>query len=149
MVAAFYKRVRTDDEYNEIRAKYEDTTSVEAQIAALESLGLKAVFRKDGDADLVERELEAGRPVLVGWLHAEHASGGAADVQWPGLGIGRLSAAMQARTAVIRSGLCGIREVTQRWRKAATATRTEGETSASGRLRFISGGKQKALGLAG
>jgi|TARA_R100000084_G_scaffold27447_1_gene9966 hypothetical protein len=70
MVAAFYKRVQTDDEYNQIRAKYGDTTSVEAQIAALESLGLKAVFRKDGDADLVERELEAGRPVLVGWLHA-------------------------------------------------------------------------------
>ena len=39
MVAAFYKRVRTDDEYNQIRAKYGDTTSVEAQIAALESLG--------------------------------------------------------------------------------------------------------------
>ena len=47
-----------------------DTTSVEAQIAALESLGLKAEFRKDGDADMVELEIEAGRPVLVGWLHA-------------------------------------------------------------------------------
>ena len=34
MVAAFYKKVRTDDEYNEIRAKYGDTTSVEAQLAA-------------------------------------------------------------------------------------------------------------------
>ena len=31
MVAAFYKKVQTDDEYNEIRAKYGDTTSVEAQ----------------------------------------------------------------------------------------------------------------------
>ena len=68
--AAFYKKVRTDDEYNKIRAKYGDTTSVEAQIAALESLGLKAEFRKDGDADMVELEIEAGRPVLVGWLHA-------------------------------------------------------------------------------
>ena len=70
MVAAFYKKVRTDDEYNKIRAKYGDTTSVEAQLAALESLGLKAEFRKDGDADMVELEIEAGRPVLVGWLHA-------------------------------------------------------------------------------
>jgi hypothetical protein len=70
MVAAFYKKVRTDDEYNKVRAKYGDTTSVEAQIAALESLGLKAEFRKDGDADMVELEIEAGRPVLVGWLHA-------------------------------------------------------------------------------
>ena len=41
MVAAYYKKVRTDDEYNEIRAKYGDTTSVEAQLAALRSLGLK------------------------------------------------------------------------------------------------------------
>ena len=71
MVAAYYKKVRTDDEYNEIRAKYGDSTSVDAQLAALRSLGLQAEFRKDGDADLVELELEAGRPVLVGWLHAE------------------------------------------------------------------------------
>ena len=70
MVAAYYKKVRTDDEYNEIRAKYGDSTSVDAQLAALCSLGLQAEFRKNGDADLVERELEAGRPVLVGWLHA-------------------------------------------------------------------------------
>jgi hypothetical protein len=69
MVAAFYRRVKTDDEYNEIRAKYGDSTSVDAQLAALRSLGLRAEFRKDGDADLVERELEAGRPVMVGWLH--------------------------------------------------------------------------------
>ena len=69
MVAAYYKKVRTDDEYNEIRAKYGDSTSVDAQLAALRSLGLQAEFRKDGDADLVERELEAGRPVMAGWLH--------------------------------------------------------------------------------
>tara|TARA_B100002019_G_scaffold11621_1_gene9367 strand:+ start:203 stop:1075 length:873 start_codon:yes stop_codon:yes gene_type:complete len=69
MVAAFYKRVKTDDEYNEIRAQFGDTTSVDAQLLALGTLGLKAEFRKDGHADLVEQELEAGRPVLVGWLH--------------------------------------------------------------------------------
>ena len=40
MVAAYYKKVETDDEYNKIRAKYGDTTSVEAQLAALRSLGL-------------------------------------------------------------------------------------------------------------
>ena len=34
-----------------------------------ETLGLRAEFRKDGDVDLVERELEAGRPVMAGWLH--------------------------------------------------------------------------------
>ena len=69
MVAAFYKKVRTDDEYNEIRAKYGDTTSVEAQLAALRSLGLQAEFRENGDSALVEHEVEHGRPVMVGWLH--------------------------------------------------------------------------------
>ena len=70
MVAAYYKKVRTDDEYNKIRAKYGDTTSVEAQLAALRSLGLEAEFRKDGDADMVELEIENGRPVLAGYLSA-------------------------------------------------------------------------------
>jgi hypothetical protein len=69
MLAAFYRRVSTDDEYNAIRAKYGDTTSVEAQLAALRSLGLEAEFRKDGDAEMVELEIENGRPVLVAWLH--------------------------------------------------------------------------------
>lgn len=68
MVAAFYKKVRTDDEYNEIRAKYGDTTSVEAQLAALQSLGLDAEFRKDGNAEMVELEIENGRPVMVAYL---------------------------------------------------------------------------------
>ena len=70
MLAAFYRRVKTDDEYNEIRAQFGDTTSVDAQLLALRALGLKAEFRKDGDADMVELELENNRPVLVGWLSA-------------------------------------------------------------------------------
>ena len=69
MVAAYYKKVETDDEYNRIRAKFGDTTSIQAQLQALRSLGLQAEFRKDGDADMVELEIENGRPVLVGWLH--------------------------------------------------------------------------------
>ena len=82
MVAAFYQKIRTDDEYNEIRAKFGDTTSVEAQLAALRSLGLQAEFRKDGNAEMVELEIENGRPVLVGYLSAEqHASRRATDVQ--------------------------------------------------------------------
>ena len=64
------RRVKTDDEYNEIRAKYGDTTSVEAQLAALRSLGLQAEFRKDGNAEMVELEIENGRPVLVGYYSA-------------------------------------------------------------------------------
>ena len=69
MVAAFYNKVKTDDEYNAIRVKYGDTTSVDAQIQTLRSLGLNVEFRQDGDSDLIELEIERGRPVLVGWLH--------------------------------------------------------------------------------
>ena len=64
----FYSKVKTDDEYNEIRARFGDTTSVDAQLAALRSLGLKAEFRKDGNAEMVELEIENGRPVLVAYL---------------------------------------------------------------------------------
>ena len=66
MVAAYWGKVRSDDEYNSIRARYGDTTSVEAQIKTLESLGLSAEFRQDADADVIEMEIEMGRPVLVG-----------------------------------------------------------------------------------
>ena len=45
------QKVETDDEYNKVRAEFGDTTSVEAQLQALRSLGLQAEFRKDGDAD--------------------------------------------------------------------------------------------------
>ena len=69
MVAAYYKKVKTDDEYNQIRAKFGDTTSVQAQLEALRSLGLNAEYRQDGDAELVELELENGRPVMVGYYH--------------------------------------------------------------------------------
>ena len=69
MVAAFYKKVKTDDEYNAIRVKYGDTTSVDAQIQTLRSLGLNAEFRQDGDFDLIELEIERGRPILAGYLH--------------------------------------------------------------------------------
>ena len=72
MVAAFYKKVRTDDEYNKIRAKFGDTTSVEAQLAALRSLGLQAEFRKDGNAEMVELEIENGRPVM--WVICQQAT---------------------------------------------------------------------------
>lgn len=69
MVAAYYKKVETDDEYNKIRAQFGDTTSVQAQLLALNAVGLKAEFRQDGDADMLELEIENGRPVMVGWLH--------------------------------------------------------------------------------
>jgi hypothetical protein len=69
MVAAFWGKVANDDAYNTIRARFGDTTIVDAQVAALRSLGLDARFRTDGTPALLEQEIRAGRPVLVGWLH--------------------------------------------------------------------------------
>ena len=80
MVAKFYGKVASDDAYNKIRARFGDTTDAMAQVKALHSLGLtSAQFRTNGTVTLLERELTAGRPVLVGWLHhgpASRPSGG-------------------------------------------------------------------------
>lgn len=69
MLARFWGKVTSDDAYNRIRARYGDTTSAQAQLAALRSLGLRSHFWTNGCRVDLERELLAGRPVAVGWLH--------------------------------------------------------------------------------
>jgi GH24 family phage-related lysozyme (muramidase) len=69
MVAEFYGKVKTDDEYNRIRARHGDTTDPGAQLRALGQLGLRAEFKRNGDAATLERIIRDGRPVPVGWLH--------------------------------------------------------------------------------
>ncbi len=144
MVAAYYKKVRTDDEYNAIRSKFGDTTSVEAQLTALRSLGLEAEFRKDGDADMVELEIEAGRPVLVGWLHA-------GNMLWVNLrcvmdwdvGTGASSTDMQEKTVTTRNGFSAIQGASQTWSVEATQTLIWGAMFESDKLRSTNAGKPK------
>jgi GH24 family phage-related lysozyme (muramidase) len=70
MVARFFSsKVTSDDAYNKIRARYGDTTDAQAQIKALQSLGLMARLRTNCNPAVIDTELEAGRPVMVGWLH--------------------------------------------------------------------------------
>jgi len=69
MLAMHWGKITNDDAYNTIRAKYGDSTDAQAQLSALRSLGLKADFHTDGDAATLEAEINAGRPVAVGWLH--------------------------------------------------------------------------------
>ena len=69
MIAKFYGKVKSDDEYNAIRGKFGDTTDSQAQLAALRSLGLQARFVTNAAQGLLDLELRAGRPVAVGWLH--------------------------------------------------------------------------------
>jgi len=82
MLAMFHKKVVGDDVYNAVRAKYGDTTSAQAQLAALRSLGLKADFRTDGTILDLRREIDAGRPVAVGWLHKGPSTAPSGDGHW-------------------------------------------------------------------
>jgi hypothetical protein len=82
MVAAFYGKVKGDDEYNRIRARFGDTTSSTAQAQALQSLGLQASFVTTGTTGLLESELRAGRPVAVGWLHRGPVSAPTGSGHW-------------------------------------------------------------------
>jgi hypothetical protein len=69
MLAAFWGKVKTDDEYCAIRARYGDTTEGTAQIKALASLGLRSTFITNGSFPTLVNEINQGRPVAVGWLH--------------------------------------------------------------------------------
>lgn len=69
MIAMYWNKVKNDDEYNKIRARYGDTTDASAQVRALQSLGLDARFITNASAEIVKEEILAGRPVGVGWLH--------------------------------------------------------------------------------
>jgi hypothetical protein len=69
MIAGYYGQVDSDDEYNIIRARFGDTTNPQAQVKALRSLGFDARFRTDCSIATLEAEINAGRPVAVGWLH--------------------------------------------------------------------------------
>jgi GH24 family phage-related lysozyme (muramidase) len=69
MIAAQYGKVRTDDAYNAIRARFGDSTDAQAQVRALRSLDLDARFITNAAPGLIEAEILAGRPVAVGWLH--------------------------------------------------------------------------------
>ena len=69
MVARHYGKITSDDAYNKFRAKYGDTTDAQAHLKALSALGLTARFITTCTVALLESELDAGRPVMVGWLH--------------------------------------------------------------------------------
>jgi len=69
MLAMHWGAIKSDDAYNAVRSKFGDSTDAQAQLSALRSLGLKADFHTDGNPGTLEGEINAGRPVAVGWLH--------------------------------------------------------------------------------
>ena len=82
MLAMHWNKVANDDAYNAIRSKYGDSTDAQAQLLALRSLGLKANFHTDGTPAKLEAEIDAGRPVAVGWLHHGPVSGPSGGGHW-------------------------------------------------------------------
>jgi len=67
MLAASAGLVSSDNEYIYHLAQYGDTTSVDAQLQTLKSLGLDAVFTQKGNPQMIEEAISRGSAVLVGW----------------------------------------------------------------------------------
>ncbi len=68
MLAMYWGRDPNENVYDKLRSRYGDSTTSEAQLDALRSLGLTADFRTDGTTTLLKQDIDAGRPVAVGWL---------------------------------------------------------------------------------
>ncbi|QVV67998.1 glycoside hydrolase family protein [Synechococcus sp. LA31] len=75
MAAAFVKPDalrgpgQLDDQYLALVQRHSDTTDANAQVKALQSLGLQARFRTDGSSEDLIEQLKRGLPCPVGWLH--------------------------------------------------------------------------------
>lgn len=82
MLAAYWHRISNEDAYNQLRQRFGDSTSAEAQLDALRQLGLQADFRTDGTEADLQREIDAGRPVAVGWLHHGPSSDPSGGGHW-------------------------------------------------------------------
>ena len=82
MVAMYYGKIANDDAYNEVRAKFGDTTDAQAQVRALRSLGLEANFISNATTCDLRNAIDAGRPIPVGWLHRGPASSPQGSGHW-------------------------------------------------------------------
>lgn len=69
MLAKYHGRTTSDDAYNKVRRRFGDTTSAQAQVAALRALGLRSHLWTNGRQQDIRSEILGGRPVAVGWLH--------------------------------------------------------------------------------
>jgi hypothetical protein len=68
MLAMYWGKEPTENVYDKLRNRYVDSSTSQAQLDALRSLGLSADFHTDGTTTLLKQEIDAGRPVAVGWL---------------------------------------------------------------------------------
>ena len=88
MAAAFLKpgslkgSGQLDDQFLALVQRHGDTTDANAQVAALQSLGIKARFRTDGAIDDLIHQLQLGIPCPVGWLHKGSAASPTGGGHW-------------------------------------------------------------------
>jgi GH24 family phage-related lysozyme (muramidase) len=68
MLSMYWGKEPNQNVYDKLRRRYGDSTTSEAQLDALRSLGLTADFQTNGTTSLLKQEIDAGRPVAVGWL---------------------------------------------------------------------------------
>jgi hypothetical protein len=88
MAAAFLKpgclsgSGQLDDQYLAVVQGQGDTTDANAQVAALQSLGIGARFRTDGCIQRLIEQLQLGIPCPVGWLHKGPTSSPTGGGHW-------------------------------------------------------------------
>ena len=88
MAAAFIKpgclkgKGQADDHYLQLVQRYGDSTNAAAQVQALASLGVRAQFRTNGDANALIQQLTKGIPCPVGWLHHRRAASPTGGGHW-------------------------------------------------------------------
>ena len=58
-----------DDEYLHTVFSFGDSTDSNAQLSALKHYGVTAKFIKNGNRDLIKKQIDLGRPVPAGFLH--------------------------------------------------------------------------------
>ncbi|MBM5806572.1 MAG: hypothetical protein FJ056_02575 [Cyanobacteria bacterium M_surface_10_m2_179] len=71
-----------DDQYLALVQQHGDTTDANAQVSALQSLGLQAWFRTNGSIEHLIEQLQRGIPCPVGWLHKGPASSPTGGGHW-------------------------------------------------------------------
>lgn len=61
--------IGSDDQYFQIVSKYGDSTSMEAQTAALQEIGISSTHSANLDFDDLDRQLAAGKPITISIAH--------------------------------------------------------------------------------
>lgn len=79
---AFMGAGQIDDQYLAMVQRYGDTTESSAQIKALQSIGIEAQFRSDGQLEDLIAQLQRGIPAPVGWLHRGPVSAPSGGGHW-------------------------------------------------------------------